>query len=344
MTILLIYVLLAVGFSFLCSVAEAVLLSVTSPYIASLESEGKRSGPVLRALKDDINSPLAVILTLNTIAHTVGAAGAGAQATAVFGSVYLGLFSAVLTLLILICSEIIPKALGAHYWRQLAPSVAISLAFSVRVLSPVVSLLNLLTRHIGKEEDSGGFSRREFEAMAELGKKEGKLSDSETLILQNMFKLRELRVKNIMTPRPVVFALPQASCIADHIHKPDLKVFSRIPLLGENGEVNGFVLSRDVFAAANQDDQQPLENLSRELLAVPDELTLLQAFQIFVSHSVHIMLVVDEYGDTKGLLTLEDIMESLLGLEIVDETDNVADMQEKAIRFARFRHRKIKKN
>ena len=187
MTLLVTFVLIAVGISFLCSIAEAVILSVPTSYIVTKEQEGSPDGERLRKLKDDINSSLAVILTLNTIAHTVGAVGAGAQASKVFGSVYVGVFSAVLTLLILIFSEIIPKALGAHYWRNLAPATAYGLNFLVKALYPFVWLSNMLTKGLSQGPTLKGFSRQEFAAMAELGEQEGQLLEQESTVLQNLF-------------------------------------------------------------------------------------------------------------------------------------------------------------
>ena len=217
MLLLIIYISIALGFSFLCSIAEAVLLSVTTPYIALLESQKKTVAVELRQLKNDINKPLSAILTLNTIAHTVGAAGPGAQATKVFGNAYLGIASAVLTLLILVFSEIIPKTLGAHYWRQLAPSTAYALKLLVWFLYPFVKLTELLTRGLTDGPTLRGVSRKEIMALAELSGREGALADQESLIMQNLLKLRETPARSAMTPRTVVFSISQQITVGDYL-------------------------------------------------------------------------------------------------------------------------------
>jgi CBS domain containing-hemolysin-like protein len=342
MLLLFIFVLVAVGFSFLCSLAEAVLLSVTTSFVVSAEKEGKSYGPVLRELKDDINSPLAVILTLNTIAHTMGAAGAGAQAAIIFGNVYLGIFSAVLTLVILVFSEIIPKALGAHHWRKLAPVMAYILRFLIRILYPFVLLSNRLTRGLSHSPTLEGFSRKEFAAMAELGEREGQLGEHEAEVLQNLFRLREIRVRSVMTPRLVVFSMPEESLVAELLDKHSRKVFSRFPVYNEEDVITGFVLRSDLLVAQNAGQgNAPLKNYIRDIDVILDAFSLLHAFEAFISNSAHIMLVVDEYGETQGIIALEDILESLLGLEIVDEFDTVDDMQALARRFGALRKRKL---
>jgi len=342
MTLLFIFVFFAVGFSFLCSIAEAVLLSVPTSFVVNAEQEGESYGPVLRELKDDINSPLAVILTLNTIAHTIGAAGAGAQVVAVFGNVYFGVFSVVLTFIILIFSEIIPKALGAHYWRKLAPITAHSLRILIRVLHPFVLLSNKLTQQFSSESTLQGFSRQEFRAMATLGEQEGQLDKHESIVLKNLFRLREIPVRSVMTPRSVVFSLQEDKLIADALSKNQRKMFSRIPLFSDPQEITGFVLRDDLLVAQTEGHTNvPIKNYRRELNAVMDASSLLQAFEAFIATKVHIMLVVDEYGDTQGIITLEDILESLLGLEIVDELDTIADMQVLARRLGSLRRKKM---
>lgn len=342
MLLLAVFIVLAVGFSFLCSIAEAVLLSVSTSYIAAAEQEGKAFGLRLRALKEDINSPLAVILTLNTVAHTVGAAGAGAQAAAIFGNVYLGLFSAVLTLMILIFSELIPKALGAHHWRTLAPVTAYSLSFLIRVLYPFVLLSNKITQGLTQEPTLQGFSRKEFRAMAELGETEGQLDRNEAVVLQNLFRLRESRVNEVLTPRSVMFAVQEDCSVSDMLNRETQNIFSRVPIYSDSETITGFVLRDELLVAQNQGHgDAALKNYVRELVAIVDAATLLQAFEEFITKGVHIMLVVNEYGDTQGLITLEDILESLLGLEIVDESDAIEDMQVLAKRLGTLRKRKM---
>jgi CBS domain containing-hemolysin-like protein len=341
MTLLILYISLALGVSFLCSVAEAVLLSVTTAYTHLLEQEGKHSGVLWRELKQDVDRPLSAILTLNTIAHTVGAAGAGAQAAVVFGSHMLGVFSAVLTFLILVFSEIIPKTLGAFYWRGLAPSIAYLLRWMVILLYPFVLMSNWLTSLIARREPLRGLSREEFSVMAELGGMEGELEDHESRLLRNVLLLREMRVKDVMTPRPVLFTLPEDLTVAEFFHEHEKEPFSRIPIYGANqDQVTGFVLRADLISAQGRGEtQQALKHYRRELPALVAAIDLLRAFEVMLEQSTHMMLVVDEYGGVDGVITLEDIFETLLGMEIVDEKDRTKDMQRLARRLARRRSR-----
>ncbi|NIB40750.1 DUF21 domain-containing protein [Pseudomaricurvus alkylphenolicus] len=342
MLLLIIYVVVALGFSFLCSVAEAVILSVTSPYIALKEQEGKPSGALLRKLCDDIHSPLAAILTLNTIAHTVGAAGAGAQAAAVFGNAYVGVISAVLTLLILILSEIIPKTLGAHYWRQLAPPTAYCLKYLIKLLYPFVLMAERLTRGLAHGPTLRGFSRDEFAVMAELSAEEGALAQREKRILQNLLLLRETRVKDAMTPRTVVYSVPEETTLEALAHDLEQRRFSRIPVYrGDSEQITGFVLRSDVLlAVARGHGQETLISQRRDLPALLSSMSLSQAFDEFQRQHSHILLIVDEYGGMEGILTMEDLIETLLGLEITDESDNTTDMQRLARQLWKQRARK----
>lgn len=343
MLLLILYVLIALGFSFLCSIAEAVLLSVTLPYVALLESENKASGTLLRKLKQDINSPLAAILTLNTIAHTIGAAGAGAQAATVFGSNYVGVISAVLTFLILVFSEIIPKTIGAHYWRQLAPVTAYGLRILVWVLYPFVKMTELLTRSLTEGPTLRGINRDELRALAEMGGKEGSLAFKESVIMQNLLLLKETPAKAAMTPRTVVFSLPETLTVgefhAHHEHQP----FSRIPVYRNDIEdVIGFVLRSDLLLAqASGQKDLPVGHFSRDIEKILETLDLSKVFDRFMKQRAHIMLVVDEYGGMSGILTLEDVLETLLGLEIVDEFDTDEDMQVLARKLWKTRAKKL---
>ncbi len=343
MFLLITYVLIALIFSFLCSIAEAVILSVSSAYIAVLEKEEKPAGPLLRNLKNDINKPLAAILTLNTIAHTVGAAGAGAQSAVIFGNAYVGVASAVLTFLILVFSEIIPKTLGAHYWRALAPSTAYGLRSLIWLLYPFVKLSEKITGRLSAEPTLNGFSRSEFVAMADISAKEGQLAQKESDILKNILLLRELNVEDAMTPRPVVFSLPEILRVEEFFHKYDHVRFSRIPIYCDDREkVTGFVLRSDMLLAqARGNTDSTLKNYSREMPVLLDSMSLSHAFDEFLKSRAHIVLIVDEYGGMEGILTLEDILETLLGLEIVDESDKTVDMQQLARSQWRKRAKKM---
>ena len=335
MTLLIIYVTIALLFSFLCSIAEAVLLSTTTAHITVLEQEGKHAGVLMRELKADINKPLAAILTLNTIAHTVGAVGAGAQASIVFGSAWVGVVSAVLTLMILVLSEIIPKTLGATYWRTLAGVTAHSLKALVWLLYPFVVLSEWLTRGLSRKHEIEGFSREEFAAMADLGELEGQLEERESRILKNIFRLHETRVTDAMTPRPVVFSLPETLTVTEYFDSHYDSRFSRIPVYTENPEhLTGFVLKDDLLLAhARNNGDNTLQTYRRELTALPDTMSLSDAFEEVLHRRLHIMMIVDEYGGMEGIITMEDILETLLGLEIMDESDKTADMQQHARRL-----------
>jgi CBS domain containing-hemolysin-like protein len=343
MALLITFVLVALVFSFLCSIAEAVLLSVTVPYVALLEKRGKPSGPLLRKLKSEISKPLSAILTLNTIAHTIGAAGAGAQVAIVFGNAYLGAASVVLTLLILVFSEIIPKTLGAHHWRRLAPATAYGLKFLVWILYPFVVLSERLTGRMADGPTLNGFSRQEFAAMAELSAEEGQLAERESEVLKNLLLLRETRVRDAMTPRPVVFSLAETTTTGDFFDGHESVRFSRIPLFQDDpDQIDGFVLRSDLLLAhAKGEVDTPLAHFKRNLPVLPESLSLAQAFNRLLRARAHIVQVVDEYGCLAGILTLEDIIETLLGLEIVDEGDEAIDMQEHARHLWRRRAREM---
>ena len=343
MILLITFVLVALVFSFLCSIAEAVLLSVTLPYVALLEKTGKPSGPVLRALKAKISKPLSAILTLNTIAHTIGAAGAGPPGAVVFGKAHLGAASVGLTLLILVFSEIIPKTLGAHHWRRLAPATAHGLKFLVWILYPFVVLSEKITGRMADGPTLSGFSRQEFAAMAELSAEEGELAERESEVLKNLLLLRETRVRDAMTPRPVVFSLAESTTVGTFFDEQESVRFSRIPLFRDDpDQADGFVLRSDLLLAqAKGEVDTPLAHFKRPLPVVPESLSLAQAFNRLLRVRAHIVQVVDEYGCLAGILTLEDIIETLLGLEIVDEGDAAVDMQEHARRLWRRRARKM---
>jgi CBS domain containing-hemolysin-like protein len=341
MTLLIVYVAVALVFSFLCSIAEAVLLSTTTAHITLLEQEGRTAGPLLQELKSDINKPLAAILSLNTIAHTVGAAGAGAQAAIVFGSAWVGVASAILTLMILIFSEIIPKTLGATYWRSLAGITAHGLKFLIWLLYPFVLMSELLTKGLSRGHELEGFSREEFAAMADLGEKEGQLEERESRILKNMFVLHETKVTDVMTPRPVVFSLPELLTVSDYFDSHYDSRFSRIPVYsGDREQLTGFVLKDDLLLAqARNNTDNTLEHYRRELPALLDSTSLSDAFEEVLHQRAHIMMIVDEYGGMEGIITMEDILETLLGLEIMDESDKTPDMQQYARRLWRRRAR-----
>ncbi|WP_118838487.1 CNNM domain-containing protein [Salinibacter ruber] len=329
MGLLLLYVALAIGVSFLCSVMEAVLLSVTPSYVAALEREGSTVGKRLHQFKENVDRPLAAILSLNTIAHTVGAAGVGAQAAVVFGEAYTGIVAGVLTLLILVLSEIIPKTLGAVYWRTLTPALVRLLTATIIVMWPLVKLSQGLTYLLSQDQDEAAFSREEFTAMAELGEEEGVFEEKESRILRNLFRFNSLRVKDVMTPRTVIFQMPECKTIGDVVEEHDEFRFSRIPVYDDDpDDITGYVLKDEMLLRAAQEEfDVSLSEISRDILVVHETLALPDLLERLLDRLEHIALVVDEYGGVAGVVTMEDVVETLLGLEIVDEADSVEDMQ-----------------
>ena len=340
MGLLLFYLLIAIGVSFFCSIAEAVLLSTRPSYIVALQQKNKTSGKILHELKENMDRPLAAILTANTIAHTVGAAGVGAQATIVFGSGYFGITSAVLTFLILVFSEIIPKTLGATYWMQLAPIMSVLIHWLTKLSYPLVWLSERLTRVLARSDVSlFTFSRDELVAMAHIGKEEGLLDAKEQKIVSNLMKLHRLSVRDIMTPQLVIFSIQENTTVEkffkNHFNKP----FSRIPIYGDNtDDIKGYVLKNDLLIAQAKDQfNKQLFEFKRDFLVVSDNITASNLYDRLMHEKSHISLVVDEFGTVQGLVTLEDIVETLIGLEIVDESDTVEDMRVLANRLWRER-------
>jgi CBS domain containing-hemolysin-like protein len=334
MTLLIIYLSLAIGVSFICSILEAVILSVTDSYIAMLESEGRPYASSLRKMKADIDQPLATILSLNTIAHTVGAAGVGAQATEVFGSAYLGVTSAILTFLILIFSEIIPKTLGARFWRVLIrPSVQL-LQILIVSFYPLVWFCKQITQLIGGSSHRMTFSREEFAAMAERGVEEGIFEGSEANAFKNIVFFYSLHAKDVMTPRPVVVSLDANTRICDVIKQIEQLPFSRFPIYKKHQEdIIGYVLKHDILLEAVKGNTSPsIETLKRNVYVALDTTLLKPLFEELIKRKEHIAILVDEYGGLSGVVTMEDIVETLLGMEIMDEVDTIEDMQKMARR------------
>lgn len=329
MGLLILYVALAIGVSFMCSIMEAVLLSVTPSYVAALEREGSTVGKRLHRFKENVDRPLAAILSLNTIANTAGATGAGAQAAIVFGSGYVGLFTGLLTLGILVFSEIIPKTVGAVYWRTLAPVVVTVLVATIWLMWPLVKLSQGLTRLFSQNQDEAAFSREEFTALAELGEEEGVFEEKESRILRNLFRFNSLRVKDVMTPRTVIFDVPQSKTIGEVVEEHDEFRFSRIPVYDDSpDDITGYVLKDEMLLRAAQEEfDVSLEDIARDILVVHETLPLPDLLERLLDRLEHIALVVDEYGGVAGVVTMEDVVETLLGLEIVDEADSVEDMQ-----------------
>lgn len=327
-TLLILFICLSIGVSFVCSVLEAVLLSVTRPYVATLKNENPTAGALLEGMKEHVNRPLTSILTLNTIAHTVGAMGVGAQVAALSGGgIWEAIAGALMTMAVLILSEIIPKNLGARHWRAWGPWVAVLLKWLTKFMTPVIWFIELFSKGNLHRET---FSRDELEVMAEMGHREGKLHEDESRILRNLLQLPAYSVHDVMTPRVVVFALHEDATIEEFMKEHDETPFSRIPIYGENlDDIRGFILKNDaLLAAAKDQDDTPLKELARPISTLAAATSLASAFEQMITNNDHIAIVLDEFGGSEGLVTFEDIVETLLGLEIVDEADTKEDMQE----------------
>ncbi|MGD6737576.1 CNNM domain-containing protein [Photobacterium leiognathi subsp. mandapamensis] len=331
MVLLTIYITVAIGVSFICSVLEAVLLSISPSYIATLRQQNHPAAARLTALKDNIDRPLASILTLNTIAHTIGAATAGAQATIVFGSEWLGVFSGVLTIGILLLSEIVPKTIGATYWRQLAPLTASMLRWMVLLLIPLVWVSEQITRRLSRGHEQPKL-RDEISAMALLAHESGELGEGESKILANLLQFRDVSVTKIMTPRPVLFRVDAEQTINEFLSKHKSSPFSRPLVYSEQSDnIVGFVHRLELFAESQAGKGgQELGALMRPLPVIMNNVSVPKAFERLMQERSQLILIVDEYGTVQGLVTLEDIFESLVGEEIVDEADKNTDMQQLA--------------
>lgn len=343
MALLIAYVTLALGVSFLCSLMEAVLLSLTPAYIAALQKDEHPMADRLQDYKSNVDRPLAAILSLNTVAHTVGAAGAGAQAQVVFGDAWFAVASAVLTLLILIVSEIIPKTLGAVAWRQLGPGVGRMLRGVMIITWPLVKLSELVTEVIARGKPHGRMSRQEFEALADIGREEGLIDETESKTLKHLLRFGKLRVADAMTPRTVLVTVPQTATVAEVMAEhPDLQ-FSRMPVRGANpDEILGYVLKDTLLLkAAEGAPDAPIHDMIRPITLVPVSELLWDVFEKLLKAREHIALAIDPYGGTAGVITLEDLVETLLGMEIVDEVDGVRDMQALAREQWRKRARRL---
>lgn len=327
------YLFLALFVSFLCSIMEAALLSTPNAFLLARREDGKAWAELFITHKKNIDRPLSAILSLNTVAHTIGAAGVGAQASVIFGEAYFGVISAVLTLLILIFSEIIPKTIGARYWRGLAHATAHIIRWMIWLTYPLVWLSGLVSKVISKDEKMQTTSREEISALTSIGAAEGIFDENEYRILQNLLKLRDFKVADVMTPRIVVATADENFGLREFLQDERYLNFSRIPLYRDNEDnITGYVLRQDAFEriAMDEESELKLKDLRREIVVVPDIKPLFGVWETLLERKEHIAVIVDEYGGMSGIVTMEDIIETLLGLEIIDEKDSVADMQEYA--------------
>jgi len=339
MTLLLFYLFLALGVSFLCSLVEAGILSLSRSHVALLVKQNVGGAERLQALKRNIDRPLAAILTLNTIAHTVGAAGVGAQSQTLFGSAWVAATSAVLTLLVLVLSEIIPKTLGAVYALRLATFTAYTIDVMIVVTYPLVIAFQAFSNLLAGQTAGHRLSREEIALVAEIGAAEGALNESEHRIIRNALYFDVKLVKSVMTPRTVVFMAPRELSVRQMLEQHAPLRFSRIPIFGKGpDDISGVVLRHEIYEAARLGQaEQRLERLAAPIHAVPEVAPVSRVLDEFLKRREHLFLVVDEFGGAAGIITLEDAIETLLGAEIVDETDRVADMRQIAASLFRRR-------
>jgi len=323
---------------------ESVLLSTPQSFLIVKHENGNTWAKTFFDLKTNIDKPLSAILSLNTVAHTVGAAGVGAQAVKVFGEASFGIVSAILTILILIITEIIPKTIGAKYWRKLAMLSSVIIQGMIIITYPLVVMSTFITKLISKNNQESTISREEIAALANIGANEGIFSKKEHRIIQNLLKLKNVKVSEIMTPRIVVAVADEQLYLKDFLKNKDYLRFSRIPVFSGNDEnISGYVLRQSVFEKLAEDQHElKLKDVRRDIVIVPNTVVLFTLWEILLEKKEHIALIVDEFGGLDGIVTMEDIIETLLGLEIIDETDTVTDMQ----KYARdkWRERQTKYN
>lgn len=328
MGLILLYFLGALSLSFLCSVLEAVLLSTPMSYISMKENQGSKTATLMKLYKNNVDRPVGAILSLNTIAHTIGSAGVGAESIKIFGEQYFGLISAILTLLILVLSEIIPKTIGASYWRSLAmPSTRI-IRVLILITYPLVLLSELITKVFTPRGNQASMSREEVSAMVDVGTTEGIFRESESKLIKSCIALSGVKARQIMTPSIVVESACQDLTVKDFQAKQSWS-FSRIPVYaGDKDYITGYVLKDAVLKLLSEDQfHVKLSDLKRPILTFREEESVFQIWEKMLEKREHISVIIDEYGGLRGLVTMEDIIETMTGVEIVDEDDVAVDMQ-----------------
>lgn len=328
MGLILLYFLGALSLSFLCSVLEAVLLSTPMSYISMRENQGSKTATLMKQYKNNVDRPVGAILSLNTIAHTIGSAGVGAESIKIFGEQYFGLISAILTLLILVLSEIIPKTIGASYWRSLAlPSTRI-IRMLILITYPLVLLSELITKVFTPRGNQASMSREEVSAMVDVGTTEGIFRESESKLIKSCIALSGVKARQIMTPSIVVESACQDLTVKDFQAKQSWS-FSRIPVYaGDKDYITGYVLKDAVLKLLSEDQfHVKLSDLKRPILTFREEESVFQIWEKMLEKREHISVIIDEYGGLRGLVTMEDIIETMTGVEIVDEDDVAVDMQ-----------------
>lgn len=342
MNLLFLYFFLAVSISFLCSILESVLLSINMAYITVLEKRHPRAGALLKQHKMDINKSIASILILNTIANTLGAAGVGAQAETIFGSSAVFYVSVVLTFAILFFSEIIPKTIGAIYWKELAPVTAYVIRFFIWITLPIIVVTLFVTNKISKNQTNvTSLSKAELIASTLLSEDDGMIDEQESDVIENVLHLDEIKIEEILTPRTVIYALEENATVKEVVEQEELFQFSRIPIYHESiDNITGIVLTKNIFRQMILDDSMTLKAIKNDFFAINENIPVSKALDLFIKKKEHMFIVMDSYDQTEGLITLEDCVETVLGVEIMDESDSVEDMRAYAKHKMRMRRKK----
>ena len=332
MLLLIVFLLGAMLVSFVCSILESVLMSTTLSYITMREDEGYKLATLFKKYKTDTDRPLAAILTLNTIANTIGAAGVGRQANILFGSEWFGLVSAITTLLILIFSEIIPKTIGTTYWKHLMGFTARSIRLLIFILFPLVKLVEWISSWITVNDQEATVSREEVLAMANVGEEEGIIEENENKVIQNVIKLDNVKASDVMTPRVVAAIANENMKLRDFYNSDEYDHFSRIPVYSESPEyITGYILRQEALEDLAEDKfSERLKDIKRDVPFFNEDATISDIWDSLLKQKVQIAIIIDEYGCFQGILTFEDIIETIFGLEIIDENDQVSDMQQYA--------------
>ncbi|SHH75117.1 Hemolysin, contains CBS domains [Wenyingzhuangia marina] len=335
MVLLFLYLFLALFVSFVCSILESVLLSIPQSFLIVKQDKGASWAATFMEYKNNIDKPLSAILSMNTVAHTIGAAGVGAQAVKIYGEASFGIISAILTILILIFTEIIPKTLGAKYWRQLAVISLHTMSGMVFLTYPLVLMSAVITKLFSSDKKEQTTSREEIAALASIGADEGVFSEKEHKIIHNILRLKNVKVIEIMTPRVVAVVADENLSLNDFLKSKDYLKFSRIPVYSENEEnITGYVFRQEVFEKLAENKYElKLRDIKRDIYVVSNDIVLFSLWENLLDKKEHIALIVDQYGGLDGIVTMEDVIETLLGLEIMDEKDTITDMQ----KFARER-------
>ena len=331
MTLLIIYLLLTMGISFLCSLLESVLMSTPISFISMKEEEGDRNATLFMKFKQDPDRPLTAILSLNTIANTLGAAAVGHQATQLSGDHVFGIVSAAMTVLILVFSEIVPKSIGTSHWKNLL-WLSHVMQLLVYLLFPVVWVVDKLHDTISNEDPDTGISREEVSAMANIGEEEGVLDGSENKVIQNIIKLDDIKAYDVMTPRVVAAIASEQMTLRNFYKQEDLSHNSRIPVYSDSPEfITGYILRYDALENLADDKfDMRLKDIKRKIAAFHEETSVSDIWESLLKTKDQIACIIDDYGCFQGIITLEDIMETILGMEIIDENDTITDMQQYA--------------